>query len=62
MDVQSQVRLLLCALLIALLPDLDILPGMVLLGDPRVFHHQATHSGAVALVAGVLLVALANRR
>jgi len=39
------------SVVIALMPDLDFLPGY-LLGDLGSFHHQATHSITAAVVVG----------
>ncbi len=45
---------------IACLPDLDVVPGLLLYGNPTVFHHQAAHSlTAVGLIA--LLTAIVAR-
>ena len=44
------------SVVLANLPDLDFLPGL-LLGDLRSFHHQATHS--LAAVAAVTLSSIA---
>lgn len=46
---------------VANLPDLDILPGLLLFGDPRTFHHQASHSLMAAVVTGFLVAILAGR-
>ena len=53
--------LLFASMVIANLADLDFVPGL-LLGDLRLFHHQATHSlGAVAIVALVIGVIARSR-
>ncbi|MEL7034125.1 MAG: metal-dependent hydrolase [Cyanobacteria bacterium J06592_8] len=39
---------------IANAPDLDILIGIALQGDPKIFHRQATHSLIVAVLVGLL--------
>ena len=41
------------------MPDLDILPGLVL-GDPRAFHHQGTHSIVAAAGFGILISLLSG--
>ena len=51
--------LLLSAVLAANLPDLDMLPGLMV-GDPGVFHRQWTHSLTLAIVTGVLFGQLAR--
>ena len=55
------VKRLLVAVVIAIAPDFDMIPG-VLVGDPNRFHHGPSHSlGFVVLVAGVAaLVTLAT--
>ena len=46
---------LLCAsVAIANFPDIDILPGM-LVGDPRAFHRQGSHSLIVGAIFGLLI-------
>jgi inner membrane protein len=52
--------LLLASVVIANLADLDILPGLLLLGDPRAFHHQGTHSLIAAVMVGVSAAALTS--
>ncbi len=37
----------------ALLPDIDLLYGLVVAGDANAYHHQATHSLAFVLAAGL---------
>jgi inner membrane protein len=49
--------LLLASVAIANLPDIDILPGL-LLGDPRAFHRQGSHSLIAALAVGGLVALL----
>ena len=51
--------LLLSAVLTANLPDLDMLPGL-LMGDPGVFHRQWTHSLTLAIAAGIVFSQLAR--
>lgn len=53
----QRVWLLIAAVTIANLADIDVVPGLVL-GDPRMFHHQATHSLAAAAVFGLAVGAL----
>jgi membrane-bound metal-dependent hydrolase YbcI (DUF457 family) len=52
--------LLIGAVVLANLPDCDFLFGLML-GDPRLFHHQATHSLTAALAVGLLLGCLMSR-
>jgi len=51
--------LLVGSVVIANLPDLDFLPGL-LLGNPASFHHQATHSLAAVAMVGLLIGSLAR--
>jgi inner membrane protein len=51
--------LLLASVAIANLPDIDILPGL-LLGDPRAFHRQGSHSLTAALAVGGLVALLGS--
>ena len=51
--------LLVGSLVITSLADFDVFAGL-LVGDPRIFHHQASHSLAVALLFGLLMGGLAN--
>lgn len=51
--------LLVGAILFSLLPDFDVIPGL-LLGDMRGFHNQATHSLIVGLAAAFLAGGLAR--
>ena len=53
--------LLLSAVVIANLPDIDMLPGLVLFGEPGRFHRQATHSLLVAVVIGAIVGIVAKR-
>lgn len=53
--------LLISSAIIANLPDLDMLPGVLLLGDPKAFHRQATHSLFMAIVVGVIAALLVKR-
>ncbi|MGB7947384.1 MAG: metal-dependent hydrolase, partial [Candidatus Binatia bacterium] len=48
------------AVVIANLPDFDILPGL-LRGNPSAFHHQETHSLAAAVLFGLLIGGLARQ-
>ncbi len=50
---RERVWLLIAAGLLALAPDLDVLPGLVIVGDPRLFHHQASHSLVAAAAVGI---------
>jgi inner membrane protein len=50
--------LLLMSVGIANLADFDILLGLLLLGDPRAFHHQGTHSLTAAVMVGCVVAAL----
>lgn len=53
-------RALFLSFLISQLPDLDILPGL-LVENPSLYHHKGTHSLVAALIVGLLIGALANR-
>jgi inner membrane protein len=53
--------ILLLALLLANLPDVDFLPGL-LMGDARAFHRGATHTLLAAVVVGVVFALVAGRR
>jgi len=55
---QKQVWLLVGCVLLSLLPDFDVLPGL-LFGDPRLFHHQGTHSVTVAVMVALFIGCLA---
>ena len=52
--------LLIGSVSLAILPDLDFLPGL-LLGDLRTFHHQASHSLTAVVIVSLLLGCLARR-
>lgn len=54
----QQRQLLLSSVLIANLPDLDMIPGLLLLGNPGAFHRQATHSFIVAALIGIAVAFL----
>lgn len=51
---------LLFSVFIANLPDVDMLPGL-LIGDIRSFHHQGMHSVTAAVLAGLLAAILAGQ-
>lgn len=51
---RSRWWLLLAAAALALAPDLDVLPGLLMEGDPRLYHHQASHSLTAAAAVGIL--------
>ena len=51
--------LLIGSVVIANLPDVDFLPG-ILLDDPRFFHHQATHSLVAVVMVSLLTGAIAS--
>lgn len=57
---RQRLQLLFGSVFIANMPDLDILPGL-LLGDPRAFHRQGMHSLTAAAMTGVLVALLAKR-
>lgn len=57
----QRLQLLLASVAIANLPDIDILPGLLLAGDPRVFHRQGMHSLIVAALIGGLVALLVRR-
>ncbi|MDY7022178.1 MAG: metal-dependent hydrolase, partial [Cyanobacteriota bacterium] len=50
----QQLSVLLTSIFIANVPDLDILIGIALQGDPKIFHRQATHSLIVAVLISIL--------
>ena len=52
--------LLFGAVVLASLPDFDFLPGL-LLGDPRSFHHQGTHSLAAVAIVSLVAGGVARR-
>ena len=52
--------LLFGAVVLASLPDFDFLPGL-LLGDPRSFHHQGTHSLAAVAIGSLVAGGVARR-
>ncbi|MGF1482301.1 MAG: metal-dependent hydrolase [Cyanophyceae cyanobacterium] len=54
-------QLLISSVLISNLPDLDMLPGLLLFGEPGRFHRQASHSLLVALPIGVLIAMVLKR-
>lgn len=56
---QKQLGLLGGCVLLSLLPDFDVVPGL-LLGDPRLFHHQGSHSVTAAGLVGFLIGCLAT--
>jgi inner membrane protein len=58
---RRQVMLVAGAVFISLLPDLDVLPGLVL-GDPRLYHHQATHSLFSGILFGLFFAGVARWR
>ncbi len=51
---RKQAWLFVGAVALANLPDLDFIPGL-LVGDPRVFHHQGAHSLAAAVLVGLTI-------
>jgi inner membrane protein len=58
---KPQLNTLLASIVIANLPDIDILPGL-LLGNPTLFHRQATHSITASLLVGAMVSMLARWR
>jgi len=58
---RQQLPLLLGSVVLANLPDMDILPGLVL-GDPRSFHHQGMHSLLAVALCGLAIALVAGRR
>lgn len=58
MTLDARLSVLGVSLFLANLPDIDILPGL-LLGNPSMFHRQATHSLIVALILSGLAMILA---
>ena len=58
---RQQLPLLLGAVFLANLADLDVLPGVVL-GDPSSFHHQGMHSLLAVALCGLALALVAGRR
>ena len=59
---RQQKSLLVGSVVNAVLPDLDVVPGLVLLGDPGALHHQATHSIPAAVMAALVVGYLARCR
>lgn len=57
----KQAWLLLGSVFIANLPDFDVIPGLIL-GDPRVFHHQGIHSLFAGVMVGLIVGGVAMRR
>lgn len=57
---RHRLKLLLASVVIASLPDIDILPG-VLAGDLGMFHRQGTHSLTTSLMFGLAVGSLAKR-
>ena len=55
-----RLSVLLASVFIANSPDLDILAGIILRGDPGIFHRQATHSFIVAILIGFLTAFIAR--
>jgi inner membrane protein len=53
---------LLISVVMANLADFDVLPGLLLLGDPTAFHHQGTHSLTAALTVGCSVAVLTKLR
>lgn len=53
--------LLVISVVIANVPDFDALSGL-LLGDPRIFHHQGTHSFAAVVMVGLSIGGIAGWR
>ncbi|NJO78635.1 MAG: metal-dependent hydrolase [Cyanobacteria bacterium RM1_2_2] len=45
---------LLASIVLANLPDIDILPGLVL-GNPAIFHRQGTHSITASILVGIFV-------
>jgi inner membrane protein len=50
---------LLASVVLANLPDIDILPGLFL-GNPAIFHRQGTHSIAASILVGILVSILSR--
>jgi inner membrane protein len=50
---------LIASVVLANLPDIDILPGL-LLGNPTLFHRQGTHSIAAGIAVGIIVGILAS--
>jgi membrane-bound metal-dependent hydrolase YbcI (DUF457 family) len=49
---RRQAGLALAVLFFALLPDIDLVPGLLLAGNANAWHHQATHSLVFVVFAG----------
>ncbi|MGL5080908.1 MAG: metal-dependent hydrolase [Microcoleaceae cyanobacterium] len=58
MSRSQRVPLLILTTVIANLPDIDILLGLILAGDPFIYHRQGTHSLIAALLVGGLVAGL----
>lgn len=52
--------LLLGSVFIANMADLDFIPGIIL-GDPRLFHHEGLHSITMIVVIGLISAILSER-
>ncbi|MEB3281157.1 MAG: metal-dependent hydrolase [Lyngbya sp.] len=57
---RHRLSVLFASVFIANAPDLDILVGIVLRGEPGIFHRQATHSLIVAILIGLLTALIAR--
>lgn len=57
---KPQLNTLIASVILANLPDVDILPGL-LLGNPTLFHRQGTHSITAGIVVGILVLVLGRR-
>jgi len=59
-DIHRRWWVFVVSVVIAILPDFDFLPGL-LLGDLRAFHHQASHSLTAVVIVSLLITGLARR-
>jgi len=59
-DIHRRGWVFVVSVVIAILPDFDFLPGL-LLGDLRTFHHQASHSLTAVMIVFLSIGGLARR-
>lgn len=58
---ERQGHLMLLIIVVALLPDFDLIPGIVM-GRPALFHQGITHSVGFALLVSLVIAGLSYRR
>lgn len=57
----SKPQLLIGSILLSNLPDFDMVPGLLLFGEPARFHRQASHSFITAVVVGAIVSIIMKR-